>query len=78
MLVWPGNSPDMNPIENLWSIQDKHQGKMDCSTEERMVMNVIKVWIHGSGVKNIRSKLVESMPKRVQKIIIVKEEHISY
>jgi transposase len=39
MLDWPGNSPDMNPNENLWSKLKKRLGKMDCSTEERMVTN---------------------------------------
>jgi transposase len=48
-----GNSPDMNPIENLWSILKKLVGKMDCSTEERMVTNVIQEWFHDSGVRNI-------------------------
>jgi transposase len=43
MFDWPGNSPDMNPFENLWSILKKHLGKMDCSTEHRMVTNVIIV-----------------------------------
>jgi transposase len=44
MLDWLGNSPDMNPIENLWSILKIHLGKMDCSTEEHMVTNVMKLW----------------------------------
>jgi transposase len=43
MLEWLGNSPDMNPIENLWSILKKRLGKMGSSTEERMVTNVISV-----------------------------------
>jgi hypothetical protein len=63
---WSDNSPDMNPIGNLWSILKKRLAKMECSTEKRAVMNVTKVWFHDSGVKNICSKLVESMPKRVQ------------
>jgi transposase len=78
MLEWPGNSPDMNPIEKLWSILKKRLGKIDCSTEERMVTNMTKVWFHDSGVKNICSKLVESMPKRVQEVILAKGGHISY
>jgi transposase len=41
MLEWPGNSPDMNPIENLLSILKKRLGNMGCSTEERMVTDVI-------------------------------------
>jgi transposase len=27
MLDWPGNSSDMNPIENLWSIVKKRLGE---------------------------------------------------
>jgi transposase len=68
----------MNPIENLWSILKKRLGKMDCSAEERMVTNVIKVWFHVSRVKSICSKLVQSMPKHVQEVILAKGEHIAY
>jgi transposase len=77
-LDWPGNSPDMNRIENLWSILKKSLGKIDCSAEERMVTNVIKVWFHDSGVKNICSILVESMPKRVHEFILANVGRISY
>jgi transposase len=77
MLYWPDNSPDMNLIENLWRILEKCLGKMDCSAEERMVTNMIKVWFHDSRVKNICSKLVESVPKRAQEVILAKEGHIS-
>jgi transposase len=78
MLNWPGNSPDMNPIENLWSIQKKCRGKMDCTTEQCMATNTIKLWFHNSGLKNFCSKLVKSMPKRVQEVILAKGGHISY
>jgi hypothetical protein len=50
---------------------------MDYSTEEHVVTSVIKAWFHDSGV-NICSKLVESMPKRVQEVILAKGGHISY
>jgi hypothetical protein len=63
----------MNPNGNLQSILKKRLGKMDCSTEKRMVTNV---WFHDSGVKNICSKQVESMPKRVQEVISAKGGHI--
>jgi transposase len=35
MFERPGNSPDMNPIDNLCSILKKRLGKMGCSVEER-------------------------------------------
>jgi transposase len=78
MLDWPGNSPDMNPMENMWSVVKKRLSKLDCSTEDRVVTDVIKMLFHDSGVKNICSKLVESMPKLVQEIILTKGGHISY
>jgi hypothetical protein len=77
MLDWPGNSPGMDTIENLWGIVKKYLGKMDCSPEERMVTNMIKVWFHNSGVKNMCSKLVGSTPKRVQEVILANGAHIS-
>jgi transposase len=46
MLDWPGNSPDMSSVGNLWSVLRKRLGKVDCSTEERMVTNVVKVRLH--------------------------------
>jgi hypothetical protein len=78
MLDWPGNSPDMHPVENFGSILKAHLGKMDCSTEERMVTNVMKVWFHDSGVRSVCSKLIEAMPKCIQQVILAKRGNISY
>ena len=46
LLDWPGNSPDLNSIENLWNILKRCLGKMDCTTKDRMITNAIKVWFH--------------------------------
>jgi hypothetical protein len=62
----------MNPIKNLWSILKKRLGKTDCSTEERMVTNMIEVWFHDNGMKNICCKLVESLPNCIQVVILAK------
>ena len=77
MLEWPGNSPDLNPIENLWSvIQNKVSEKHPTSLGA--LQSVIKeVW-----GKEISSdyccKLTESMPHRLQKLIKNKEGHTKY
>ncbi|GIX90432.1 DDE_3 domain-containing protein [Caerostris extrusa] len=35
VLDWPGNSPDVNPFENLWSIVKRCVSEMDCSTKRK-------------------------------------------
>lgn len=78
VLDWPGNSPDVNPIENLWSIVKRRVSAMDCSTKKTMIENVINVWFRDDEIKILCSNLVESMPKRVQDIIQARGGHISY
>lgn len=78
VLDWPGNSPDLNPIENLWNILKKRLAKMDCTTKEKMITNSIQVWFHDDEVMNMCNKLVESMPRRVGEVISAKGGHTSY
>lgn len=78
VLPWPGNSPDINPIENLWSICKRRMQKMDCSTKEKMISALIGVWFRDEEMKNICGKLVESMPNRLRAVIRNKGGHIDY
>ena len=58
---WPGNSPDLNPIENLWSILEDRVGKMANATKlEDLILQVKSAW-----AKN----LVCSMPARIQLVL---------
>ena len=43
VIEWPVNSPDINPIENLWAIIKPRLKKEDCSTMQKMISAVIKV-----------------------------------
>ena len=42
---WPGNSPDLSPIENLWSIVQEEMNKMAPATSEAtLIRNVRTAW----------------------------------
>ena len=61
---WPGNSPDLNPIENCWAILKKKVSLVHCSSYEQLVDTIKRVWkteISPEYCKN----LIESMPDRL-------------
>jgi hypothetical protein len=70
VLPWPAQSPDLNPIENLWSILDRN-----CNF--RKVNNVTELFecLSDEWKKipvNLLERLVESMPSRCQAVIDAK------
>ena len=71
-LEWPGNSPDLNPIENLWCVTEKHPTSLSA-----LQLAIKEVW-----VKEISSdyccKLIESMPHCLQEVIKNKGGHTKY
>ena len=75
VLDWPGNSPDLNPIENLWSIVKNRLRKMDCTTKIKLIEAVIHVWFHDEEIKKICKTLVLSMKKRVKSVLENKGGH---
>ena len=41
---WPGNSPDLNPIENVWAALKKEICKDKIITNKNLIENIIKAW----------------------------------
>ena len=78
VLDWPRNSPDLNPIENLWSIVKNYLKKMNCPTKIKLIQSVLHVWFHDEEIKQICKKLVLSMKERVKLVIENKGGHTSY
>ena len=70
LLDWPPTSPDINPIENLWSIIDRGLQNYQIRTKTELI----------SAIKDIRSKvtlddcskLVKSIPNRIKYILKTK------
>lgn len=77
-LQWPGNSPDLNPIENLWAIVKARLRKIDCTTKTKLIEAVIGIWFRDQQITESCQKLIYSMPKRVQDVIKAKGGHTSY
>jgi hypothetical protein len=66
MIDWPGNLPDLNPIENLWSIIKCKIKKKENITSLSLLMKAIKEnWV--TLPKHLMVKLAHSMPTRIQK-----------
>lgn len=73
---WPGNSPDLNPIENFWAMLDQavYSRKYKNLAEfEKIVVQEINKF-----PQEMITKLVMSMDKRLKKVIEVKGERIKY
>lgn len=73
---WPGNSPDLSPIENVWAYVDREVAKKGCKTFEEFKREVDQTF---TGIPKGQLKgLIASMPKRLQQVIVRDGEKASY
>jgi len=78
VLDWPGNSPELNPIENLWAIMKMRVKENECTTMTKLIEATVSVWYRDQEIKNICEKLVISMSERIRQVIKNKGGHINY
>lgn len=68
VLEWPGNSPDLNPIENLWMVMKRKLRAHSPSNRKDIIYWLQRIWCTEIS-PDYCQKLVESMPKRIRKVI---------
>ena len=68
---WPGNSPDLNPIENCWKILKDKVAKLHPTSSDDLRQKVMEVWTQEINPE-FCLKLVSSMPTRIKAVLKAK------
>jgi transposase len=76
LLESPPQSPDINPIGNLWSLLETKIRKCKCLSRQMLIENLKKEWDKTG--QEVTANLVNSMPRRLQAIIDGKGLHTKY
>jgi len=78
IMDWPAQSPDLNPIENLWSIIKQRRAKKFGmpTTKNELIEQIFEIWDNIDA--ELKNKLAESVPKRLIKIIENNGKQLDY
>ncbi len=71
VLDWPANSPDLNPIGNLWGIVKRKMRDTRPNNADDLKATVKETW--ASIPPQQCHKLITSMPRRIEAVIKAKE-----
>lgn len=65
-MEWPGHSPDLNPIENLWNDMKRKLGKLPISNVDCLVKKKRMLWAEVDD--DYCKKVADNMPKRIKAV----------
>jgi transposase len=77
VIDWPGNSPDLNPIENCWNYMKEKLKLKDTSSLPKLINEIKILWTTGLSKEYLKN-LSDSMPSRIKKVLAVKGDNIGY
>lgn len=77
-MIWPPQSPDLNPIENLWADLKRNRQKKigPPNSKQELIAQMTSLWLEISEEK--RQKLSRSLPKRIFEVEQNNGYHTSY
>ena len=78
VLKWPGNSPDLNPIETMWAIIKRRLKGRTIKTKSQTISAIIKAWLYDNSVADTCNKLINTMPDRMKAVLAAKGGHTKY
>ncbi len=76
VLDWPANSPDLNPIENLWGIVKRKMRDTRPNNADDLKATVKETW--ASIPPQQCHKLITSMPRQIEAVIKAKGAPTKY
>ncbi len=76
VLDWPANSPDLNPIENLWGIVKRKMTDTRPNNADELKATVKETWAFIPPQQC--HKLITSMPRRIEAVIKAKGAPTKY
>ncbi len=76
VLDWPANSPDLNPIDNLWGIVKRKMRDTRSNNADELKATVKETW--ASIPPQQCHKLITSMPRRIEAVIKAKGAPTKY
>jgi transposase len=76
--VWPGNSPDLNPIEHLWAVlQESVFDHPRPGNRQELIQRVTERW-NNLRLSSLPRTLAHSFPKRIDECLRKGGKHTSY
>lgn len=77
LIEWPGNSPDLNPIEHCWSIMKEKMKNKNTSSITLLTQEIKNMW--NTYITPSYCKILsKSMPGRLKKVIARKGQMTKY